>query len=65
MFNKFLPANLHGRSFDEIRVKGPDEERQINERLSRIEESYVDAAIRKVEKTKRNNSQNRLEGFTN
>jgi hypothetical protein len=55
MVTKFPHRNRIEKAGNEGRFAAPDKEKEMNEKLSRIEDSYVDAAIRQAER-KRGNS---------
>lgn len=60
MFNKI--SGNSASHFQEANHKIHNKEKEINQRLSVIEESYVDAAIRKADGFAR---RNRVKGLTN
>ena len=62
MFNKFSPGNKPGRVIKNSQADGREKDKEILEKLSRIEESYVDAAIRSV---KRKSAGRKNSGFDN
>ena len=48
MFEKFIPGNKPGTLMKSSQVNNREKEKEMSEKLSRIQESYVDAAIQSV-----------------
>ena len=62
MLNNFHSVNEFKKNFRGPGYGSPEKDREMNEKLSRIEESYVDAAILKANRNP--GSQKRFKSFS-